>query len=69
MTVSYQASELGPVKEPTLGIYSWDGSTWQRASSDPPDLVGQTLTARPTHFSYWAVLGEMEQVFLPLVLR
>jgi hypothetical protein len=69
MTVSYDPEEVGAVKEESLGIHYWDGTRWQRTASGPPDTVFHTLTAHPAHFSYWAVLGETERLFLPLVMR
>jgi len=69
MTVRYDPEALGPVKEESLGIHYWDGTRWQRTASGPPDTVFHELTAHPSHFSYWAVLGETERLFLPLVIR
>jgi hypothetical protein len=67
MTLTYDPVALGPVKEETLALYAWNGTAWQQESLTPPDMSAHTVVATPDHFSYWALLGETEQVFLPII--
>jgi hypothetical protein len=67
ISLTYDPQGLGAVKEPTLALYSWTGTVWQRESAAPPDTTAHTIVATPDHFSYWAVIGETERVFLPLL--
>jgi hypothetical protein len=67
LTLTYDPARLGPVTETSLALYSWDGTGWQRESAGPPDTAAHTVVATPDHFSYWALLGELQRVFLPLV--
>jgi oligopeptide transport system substrate-binding protein len=69
ITVHYTDAEKGPAIENTLALYYWDGSGWVKEPSSEVDVAANTVTARPNHFSLWAVLGETRRVYLPLVLR
>jgi hypothetical protein len=65
VTLSYDPEVLGPIKEDTLGLYTWDGTAWQ-LESGPPDTANYTISATPDHFSYWVVMGETERLYLPM---
>jgi hypothetical protein len=65
----YDPNSLGPIIEDALGIYSWNGSTWQLESASGPDNTTHTITANPDHFSNWAIFGETKSVYLPLAIR
>ena len=67
--VAYHQGEAAVIAEDTLALYVWDGSAWVREPTSTVDVVANTVTATPDHFSSWAVLGETQRVFLPLVLR
>jgi hypothetical protein len=69
LTVSYTDQERGPVKEDTLALHFWDGANWVKEPSSVVNGVANMVSATPNHFSRWAVLGETEVVYLPLVLR
>jgi hypothetical protein len=69
ITIAYTQPERGPAIESTLGLYFWDGSQWVKEPSSALNSAAHTLTATPSHFSLWAVLGETRQVYLPLVAR
>jgi hypothetical protein len=66
ITAMYDPQGLGPAKESSLALYSWGGTSWRRESTAPPDMVAHTVVAAVDHFSFWAVLGETERVFLPM---
>lgn len=57
LQVNYQDEELGGLDEWTLALYYWDGSHWRREPSSRVDVGANFVTARPNHFSLWAVLG------------
>jgi hypothetical protein len=69
VTVQYTDVEKGPAIENTLALYWWNGSQWVKEDSSVVNAVTNTITARPNHFSLWAVLGETKRVHLPLILR
>ena len=69
LTVHYTDQERGPVKENTLALYSWDGSHWIKEPSSVVDGAANTVSAMPTHFSLWAVLGETDRVYLPVMFQ
>lgn len=69
MTVHYTAAQRAGVIESTLGLYVWDGQHWLREATSQVNVGSETVTARPDHFSIWAVLGETRRIWLPLVLR
>ncbi len=60
---------IGPAIEDTLALYWWDGSQWVKESSSVVDSAADSITAHPDHLSLWAVLGETNRLFLPVVLR
>jgi len=59
------------VNESDLALYYWDSSSsqWVKELTSLVDTVNNTITATPNHLSVWAVLGESQRVFLPVVLR
>jgi len=69
VTVQYTAVQRASIIESTLGLYFWDGAHWLREASSQVDVATKTVTARPAHFSTWAVLGETRRLWLPLVLN
>lgn len=68
VTVQYTDAERGSVIESTLGLYYWDGTKWVKEPSSIVDPSHKSTTATLNH-SKWAVLGETERRFLPLVSR
>jgi peptide/nickel transport system substrate-binding protein len=70
LSVEYSEAELPDlVREETLALFHWDGSQWLPEPSSDVDPGNDVVTATPDHFSVWAVLGEIEHVYLPLVVR
>ncbi len=69
MTVTYDPTELGPTIEATLAIYWWNGTRWLKEPTSGWDGSAHTVTATLEHLSRFAVLGETNRVYLPLVLR
>jgi hypothetical protein len=69
MSVQYTNQEKGVIDESTLALYYWDGSKWVREVSSQVDTTTNTVSATPNHFSVWAVMGETNSVFLPIVKR
>jgi hypothetical protein len=67
-----QADVPAIVDESQLALYYWDDdrSEWVKEPTSVVDIVNNTITATPSHFSIWGALGdEVETVFLPLVFR
>lgn len=69
ITIGCTYGQVGSVIEGTLALYAWDGNTWKREPTSQSDAGTKTLTAAPNHFSVWAVLGEVRQIFLPVIVR
>jgi hypothetical protein len=68
LTVQYAEAEKGPAIEDTLALYWWDGNQWIKEPSSTVDVASNTVTASPDHLaSLWAVLGETERAYLPIV--
>ena len=68
ITVQYTDGQKGVVVESTLAFYYWSGSQWIKEPSTD-DASSNTVTAIPSHFSAWIVLGEVRRVYLPLIKR
>ncbi len=74
LTITYaQASVPTNVVESTLRLYYWNGASWELEPTSQVDVVANLVTANPTHFSKWAVLGGEgggeQRIYLPLLLR
>ncbi|MCB9135190.1 MAG: hypothetical protein H6636_07175 [Anaerolineales bacterium] len=65
--VSYTDAELGVVMENTLAIYRWDGTQWEREPWSTLDVENNGLVTAFEQFSLWAVMGETNHLFLPVV--
>ncbi|RMF44446.1 MAG: hypothetical protein D6755_09145 [Anaerolineae bacterium] len=69
VTIQYSEEDRGAVIESTLALYYWNGSQWVREPTSSVDTTANTITASPTHFSTWAILGETRRIYLPLTVR
>ncbi len=69
VTVTYSDSLTVPAFEDTLGLFSWNGTTWEREPSSTIDTVNNLITATPNHLSLWAILGDTNRVFIPITRR
>jgi hypothetical protein len=69
ITVHYTDDERGSVIETTLALYFWNGSQWVKEPSSVVNLHDHTVTAKPNHFSRWAVLGATHGTYLPIIQR
>ncbi len=70
VTVPYADSWVAASE--TLGLWWWDGSAnaWSQAGIvSAVDVAQKQVTAQVTHLSLFAVLGETQRVYLPLVVR
>jgi hypothetical protein len=69
LTISYSEGEKGPAIEDTLALYYWNASQWIQEPSSVVNAADNTVVAAPNHLSPWAVLGETQRVYLPLILK
>jgi len=72
VTVGYAGADLGTLNPAILKLFWWDpdGTQWSQAGiSSAVDANAQQVVAHVEHFSLFAVLGELQRVYLPLVLR
>jgi hypothetical protein len=69
VSVHYADARAATVVEGSLGLYSWESNAWVREPSSAVDTANNLVTATPNHLGVWAVLGETNRIFVPLVLR
>lgn len=69
LTVHYADAEVPPAREDTLALYTWDGGGWVKDPSSVVDTLANVVATTPDHFSLWAVLGETNRVYLPIVYK
>jgi hypothetical protein len=69
VTVHYTDAAEGAGIESTLRLYAWNGTQWVPEPSSVVAPGANLVTARPSTFGLWAVLGETEQVYLPSIPR
>jgi hypothetical protein len=67
MTIQYSDDEKGAVIEDTLALYSWDGTNWVKEATSSLDPVNNLITATSSHLSLWAVLGETNRFYFPVI--
>jgi len=69
ITVQYTDEQKGAVNESTFAFYYWDGSQWVKEPTSTVNVDSNTVTATPSHFSAWIVMGEIRRVYLPIIKR
>ncbi len=71
ITVSYLEENIPPgVDESSLALYYWDGSAWIKEPTSLVNVIANTITATPNHFSQWAILTpDTLYLYLPVVRR
>jgi hypothetical protein len=67
VTITYQDAELGIMDESKLALYYLDGDNWVKEPTSQVDVATNTITANPSHFSAWAVMGEEWNLYLPSI--
>ncbi len=68
-TLHYSDAAARRLDQSTLALYYWDTHSWVREPTSQVNPGANTLTGKPDHFSRWAVFGETNRVYLPLVIR
>jgi hypothetical protein len=70
ITVTYDDGDVPDgVDEGELGLYYWDGESWVPEPTSTVNPGTNVVTAEPSHFSLWAILGKVRSQFLPSVLH
>ena len=70
IAVEYSEVEKGPAMESTLALYWWDGNAWsEQGITSTVNVTDNLIIALVDHLSSFAVLGETNRVFLPIILR
>ena len=69
LTADYDDGQLDLFEEMTVAWYYWDGSAWVYEPTSKVDPVNNIITAKPGHFSQWAVFAGPQHLYLPIVLR
>ena len=68
--VHYRDAEVGLANPNTLRLYGWDGAGWSQAGiTSSVNATNHYVMAQVSHFSLFAVLGEIHQVYVPVVNR
>jgi hypothetical protein len=70
IVIKYTDVEKGPAIEDSLDLYAWNGSAWsQQGIASSVNVTDNLITAGVDHLSLFAVLGETQRVFLPLISK
>jgi len=69
ITVEYGDDELGPAIEGTLGLYRWNGVDWLLEPTSSVAVAQNRVSATLDHMTLFAVLGETNRLYLPLIMR
>jgi len=71
ITVEYSEGDLGLGGDDDLVIRYWNGATWSDEGLVviDHDAEANRVTFSTAHLSYFALLGQVETVFIPVVLR
>jgi Tol biopolymer transport system component len=68
-TIYYTDAERGTAIESSLRLYWQDGDQWLPEPTSHVSSAENRLTATPSHMTLFAVLGETDRVYLPVVMR
>lgn len=68
LSIQYNPSGLDPAVEQGLGLYYWDGDSWEFEPSSVVDIANHMVTATPNHLSQWAVMRK-NRVFIPFIKK
>ncbi len=73
ITIQYGPLDIaaGHAIESTLALYRWNGTSWVKEPTSRVNVISDTITANPSRFSTWAVLGEKAPARrrLPMVMK
>jgi len=76
ITIEYSEEDITGILEESMLLYYWDGSSWVDAAStcDPAstytrDLVGNKLSTSICHLSHFSMMGESQELYLPLIMN
>jgi hypothetical protein len=70
LNIHYTDRDKSPASDQSLALYYWDGTRWLKESTSLVDLVNKVVTARPSHFSTWALAGTATyHVHLPVIVK
>jgi hypothetical protein len=67
LTTTYRDVQIEGVDESTLAFYFWENNAWVREETSVVDAHNSQVTATPSHFSEWALLGRTPTLYLPVV--
>jgi photosystem II stability/assembly factor-like uncharacterized protein len=68
-TITADYSGIVVAEDAWLGLYHWSGGAWVKETTSSADWDRDVVTANPDHFSYFAVLGKIYSIYLPVVLK
>jgi hypothetical protein len=57
ITVRYNEADIAGIIEDSLGLYFWNGVTWEKELTSNVNPQTRTVVATPNHLGQWAVLG------------
>jgi hypothetical protein len=67
LTVHYTDTELGGAIESMLDLYWWDGAEWVAVPGTVLNIEANQLSASLDHMTFFAILGETNRFYLPLI--
>ncbi len=67
--VTVRLTDLGAVKPESLQLYWRDGNEWSTSGITTVSRTSNELVSETTHFTLFAVLGQTDRFYLPLILR
>ncbi|MFC1975857.1 FG-GAP-like repeat-containing protein [Chloroflexota bacterium] len=72
ITITYHQEDIPDnINESDLALYYWNGDIWIEEPTSIVDSDANTVTARPSHFSLWAILARdtLQGVYLPIIFK
>lgn len=71
LIIEYTDGENDKAIETTISLYYWDDalSQWVKEPSTKVFPTENKITARPDHFSIWAVLADTRLIYLPMTQK
>jgi len=67
MSVSYANLPAALANEDKIALFYWDQDQWVLEPTGSIDTIGNRIFAMPDHMTAFAIIADLDTIFLPIV--